>query len=1312
MNLTRTNWPAGWNPSADAVNGDPSALIRSDNLRIDREGVTSLRDGDKILGTPSVFASRFYSKVIGQQEVLWTAYGVPVSDVVRTFSYGFSPRSLKVANTAAPSDYACFGDGFGFVFAFAGKLRVKDNVTDAPKPLGLLTPSIANRGPNAFVRNATSISFPAPTDILTGIDAGGGMVTVDAATFEASLGTNTSLNLNTTNIGGGRFDRDIGLDILEIPVTIYGDSLEHVNKIVIDFILDGTPNHPETYANYYEFTLENDGSIQSGEGTRSVLTVFRNEAVRFGDDSTKNWNHVRGVRFLLVADKATISARIEDIKFTGGSGGLNGTYNYIQVDVQTNNSYQAKSPASGLAKNTDDNNSANFQVLNGSVTLTPNVVDPNTTECRFYRMSVGDIGIDPHTGESLNKSFLSTFYYVGSCAPNASFTDVLSDEEVIELNADGSLMPNLYLQTLNYLDNTNGLKDTIYSVEGVFKERMLYLGASYLYLSDRLNPDAIDRRFILKLSGDQTEKNLWIKKVTNDQILIGTTKDLYELTGSLLDMPDGSIDVNIRSIGEAYPPLSSDVCKYENGLFYVAADGCRVTTGSNSTNISPQLRNFFKPELITGFSNSVKVHGLPSVAIYSGIGVPYAITSAHQKIYFQIPTVDGSRRLFVYDTITKTYSYIHADPITLYGTFGGELLASFQHGYANGGVRPSIWILDSIPGFGYQNTQGLPFKLRTVFDANNQPRNRKDTFTLKLVLDTGNRDVSVEIQKDGKGVTEQDETTWISLGKVRANGLTTVYIPLSAETITLGFRYALQLSDTDGVFTFKLYEATIEYEPRPEQLNYLRILPTNLGTVSRKRWLTFAFVIDTLGSSVKFTPYLDNVVWGVSATLSTGTKLTYIFYFDSEAVATDMGGILQSVNPSQPFEFYQINLEESVSEKLPAPATYLVIPANDYGTPNRKRHTSYKFSINSRGAAFRFTPVLDGKSYSSSDFVTSAKRTVDYYFPLSDGDVIGVDIGGIIESITTPKTPFEFYGTVIPQHVETLPDRLEYFRIPNSNFGVADRKRIRTISLVLDTRGKPVQFTPLVDNSPYSQSTSFTTSGKSTVWFYFNEDVIGVDFGGVLQTQAGSNFEFYQLGTPDNVESLPLPVTYYIIPPTDYGTPNRKRHTSYKWQMITRGGRVRFTPILDRKLYRSSIYICEKKQLCEYFFPQRAPISFDDYGDVIGHEIGGILESIENPPIPFEFYEVVVPQKVETLPDRLQYLRIPNTNFGVAARKRVRTIPLVIDTYNYLVRYTPIVDDVLYPPSFHRTKSKTTVHHFFEQDVFGTDFGGILSCEG
>lgn len=1112
MNITYTNFPRGWTPSEDAVNGDPSGLLRMDNLRIDKQGIVGLIDGiQTVTIAQNDFISAMYSKIIGSTEYLWSATGYTASAVTRGVG-SFAGTSLIVAGAGNPSAAPCFGDVLGFVLCCAGNLRVKDPALSAPKPLGILTPS----APEVHVNSQTTISIPCP-DLAVKGSGTSPQLTVDASTFEGQLVSSSALDIDTTAIGGVP-SPDIGLDIIQFPFTVVDKPSDVITRIQVDFLLDDTVDDPSTYENYYSVELQG-GWIPKGENTQGIVRFNRFNAVRFGTDQTRDWKAVKGIRFFVTATES-VTVKFGDLTLLGGAAsGLNGIYEYIQVDVTLNEGkYLAKSPVSALA--TDVNGVSQFLVINGSIRLRPRSINGSVDEHWWFRRAApGIVGVNTNTGTQLTQSVLNQFYYVGKSDVGGVWVDSLTDTEVLQLNADGSLLPNMFLQTLNANDLVNGLQDNIYGIEGLFGDRVLYMGVGNIYLSDRLNPDGIDTRFTLKPGGDIGEKNLWIKKVTNDLIIIGTTKNLYELRGTLAELPDGTIDARLTPIGEAFPPLCRDVCNFNGSLYYVAVDGLRATNGSNSVNVSPSLRPLFKNLIFNlGQAAPIFVHGIPGVAIYGDDLFSYSIAAAHQNIYFVVPGQDGTRRVFVFDTITKSCGTRYLDPVKLYSTAGGELFAAFGASAQN-----RILALDAISGYGVDGIATIPFKLRTVFNANGQPRNRKDTFTLKLVFDSGGVGVGVEIQKDGIGVTELDETGWVSLGNHSATGQTTIHIPLNAANITLGFRYALQLTSVGaGAKIFKLYEATIEYEPRPEQLDYLRILPTNGGTISRKRWTAYAFVIDTLGSNITFTPYLDNVAWALSDTVQTGTKLTYIFFFKSEAIATDIGGILSGGL----FEFYGIDINECVSEKLPPPTKYLIIPADNYGTPNRKRHTSYKFQLFTRGADVQFTPILDGISYGTATYNTLFRQTVEYFFSQANGDVIGIDIGGILETLA--DTAFEYYGNVKPQTIEVLPDRLRYLRIPNSNFGIASRKRVRTLPLCLDTYGLSVNFTPIVDGS-LGATQALVADGKRTVYYYFDTDSFGTDYGGILS--GGNLFEFYQMLRPEDVEILPVPKLFDQLGP-------------------------------------------------------------------------------------------------------------------------------------------------------------------------------------
>ena len=1360
MNLTKTNWPGGWNPSEDAINGDPNSFLRMDNLVIDKLGVLGLVDGQKKIATLSDSVGAIFSRTINGIEYFWVGTG---SGFVRYDQSWGAPVDLSTTPGAGPigtQGLSAIGDAFGATLGNNGAFRVKDSGPSlGALPLGILTPADQNgNGPTGYVDpQQPATVLPATYFIIQGTpstipEPTGFAVAPDLSNSSDVIVAVPQFLLDSTSIGGFGAASNINNDIIQLPFSVdspqqaiaqaYLSLLQTqlaaaelelqanpgsayytglilnfqgliataqgaVNTLLLDlsnivqvtmyFLLNGHPDDQQTWSDYYTYTWTGNPPFSPGSQS-TTLTASRGDFTRVGTQQQLDWTKVISVAIDVTDDITSPICIFGPVSIIGGrTGQVNGTYNYAQVSVNNNGVYLAKSPISPLAINAQSQTGLdnNFTVINGSVTLFVLGNDPQANEYWFYRLaSSPPFPFDPTTGLPTNESTVTGWQFVGKATGGAGqFVDTLSDEEVLQLNIDKSLQPNIFLQSLVFND-INGLQTTLYAMEGLYEGRMLYMDTTSVYLSDYLNPDAIDPRFTLKASGDATEINLWIKKLTNGVLILGTTKDLYEITGTLTVAPDGTIDAQIIAIGEAHPPISMDVCNDNGGLYYVSASGLRVTAGSNSLELSPMLRHLFITQIVDPNSPPAfgpSRHGLAPVATYIGTAQRYCIVASHQKLYFIVPMQDNSRHIIWYDTVTKTFGFRdNQNPTFLATGASGEVLVC----YAN-----ILHLMDYKAGYGY-DTAGFSFLLRTVFDANNQPRNRKDLFTLKLVLDTGGSSVGVSLQKDGVGVTESDEPNYISLGTVSATGLQTVYLPLNNPALTLGKRFSLQINDTAGVTTFKLYEYTIEYEPRPEQLDYMRILPTNLGTICRKRWTAFAIVIDTLGNPITFTPFLDNTAWLISSTVSTGTRLTYIFYFVTEAIATDIGGILQG----GVFEFYGIALEECVSEKLPTPVVFLVIPANNYGTPNRKRHTSYKYQILTRGQSVTFTPIIDGVAYHTSVVNTITKRTVEHFFLQSEGDVTGIDIGGTL--LSPGQTPFEFYGAITPQQVEVLPDRLEYLKILANNYGSPNRKRHTSYKFQINTNGQNVLFTPIVDGQVYAP-TIFNTTIKKTVEHFFQiyeGDVIGIDIGGLLQSQAATPFEFYGTIVPQKIEELPDRLEYFVIPANNYGTPNRKRHTSYKYQINTNGSPVQFTPVVDGIPYTPSNVNTPSRKTVEHFFTQGE-------GDVIGIDVGGTLQS--NFGAPFEFYGTVIPQQIEQLPDRLEYFRIPNNNFGIAAPKRLRTIPIVIDTYGQNVLFTPIVDGVNLPQTtILNSTGKKTLYHYFGTDVFGTDYGGILQSAG
>lgn len=1152
MNLTRINWPLGWIPSSDATNGSPDGLLRMDNLQQDEDGSLALVRPIKRIATGFAnYISDIYSKVIGSNGAVWLGLGINGTQALRSLKGDFTDTVTVIDQGG---QRIVFGDCLGQVLVCAGGIKKrKDNGTTV-LPLGIKDPTA---GPIFSVNNQPNLALDNGT--RTVIEGDGAtnppFVIVDSTTLRAVVLDSYGGDKDALNFGDGPAD-DPNKDTFSLVCQLQDDSF--FKKIRIEVILDNVDDPKDYY--WFEWFVA-DGQFNMGASAQSTLKCLRGQFIRQGSDSTLDWTKVKGMNIIA---EALVEADfyVTEQKFTGGAKGqLYGFYEYIQVDVADNGIYLAKSIASPKSEG--------FYVLNGNVNVQPeNSTDPQVTEYWIFRRSISIASADPKLLPIISAVpntpvLLDQFYRIGVSTDGGPIVDTMSDLEALQLN----IKANLFLKSLDTLS------DEILGIEGLYNEIMLYMTLDKIYLSDRLNPDAIDQRFTIKAFGDPTEKNLWLRKISNQMLVLMTTKDLYEITGTLLENPDGSLDVNIIPIGEAYPALSADCAAVDGSIFYAAADGVRVTSGTNSISVSQMLKLLYQ---------GLERHGVPPVAILPNNNGRYSLAVGKTHLYATVPMQDGSRRLFVMDMIKKTWRLQFTDPFIVHVTQTDKVLVAYSEP-GGGNQFAGLFELDAPVRDDDEADRSIFFQ--TVYDHNQQPRNRKDAFTLKVVADTGARDVDVYVGKDGG--------SFALVGTVNSSGQSTKYFTLT--NVTLGFRYAIKLVDRALLRTFHLYELTLEYEPRPEQVNYLRIPNNNLGTQSRKRFISYGFVIDCLGNAVTFTPFVDNVAGGSSA-VTTPVKLTNIHFFTSETLGTDIGGILQSDNSANPFEFYGLNTEEIISEKLPAPTKFLIIPANDYGNPNRKRFTSYKLQVNSRNASIKLTPRIDGVNYAPQNFTTSEKRTIEYFFDTSL-DVTGIDIGGTLES--NANTPFEFYGVVVPQDIEVLPPRLRSF----------------------------------------------------------------------------------------------------VIPSTNYGTPNRKRHTSYKFEINTNGEDVLFTPYLDGVAHTARLFNTTERRTVEYFF------DIGD-GDVIGIDVAGLLQAQTDSA--FEFYKVVIPEKVEQLPPRLEYFRIPNTNYGVAAKKRLRTIPIVIDTYGKDVRFIPVIDGTPGTPSTHNTIGKKTVFHYFETDVFCTDIGGVL----
>jgi hypothetical protein len=1044
--ISRTAWNRGWVPSGDFINGPNDGLARMDNLQLDEEGALTLVPGIVDIYDFSSRPHTIFSKFFGSNKFRYTIN-----------ANGDITRNGSVLVNGADSNRGAFATSRGFVLIASGGVRKKDDTVDTFN-LGIITPdgtpSIEVASQQRTELTALGDSTSANTDAAF------------VATAEPTLLTPDSTVANT--------EAPLATDGVKMNVRI-GDTSKLI-KVRLQFNLDASSGETDFF--YYEWENVASGPFMGGINAWSSLTAKRGDFKKAGE-SLSGWTELNSIKVQFFFTDAVANNLVNEIHTLGGDQGLlNDAYDYTQVYVTNNGKYIGKSsegPFTGAV-----------WVSHGHTVITPhtsNATD-DVNEIWTYRRTTRQETAHRPIGASRS---LDRFYRINvSHEPFNTFEDNMSDEDALQ-------QETLKLGMLS----VQNLTEDIIGMVGDYNGRVLYLTPNNVYLSEINNPDLIDPTISFRVSGDDTTTNLWIRVVDSGRILVGATTDIFEIAGTLVDLPDGSIDVGIRRLGVSHPPLTREAATYQGAIFYYSSQGIVQLAGSTSEVISQNLNLLFDGKIC---------YGIAPVRIVANAGQIGPLTVGKNKLFTALELMDGTRWCFIYDITKKYWIPYFTDPQSFFTEEDGKVIAGYN--LPNPALR-EIYTYDD-------TSFARSVVFQTFHDDDNLPRNRKDVFTLKFTADTGGDPVNVSVAKNGS------EQYYTVMNQVTFTGREEKFITI-AETIGLGKSFSVKFAGLN-LTTCKIYNFSIEYDARPEQKTYHRFNYTNLGTASRKRFVNFPFEIDTLGNTCEYIPLIDGAIAGESSTFSFQRKATHIHYFDTDSVGTDIGGIICGF-----FELYGPRIEDIISEKMPNPVTYLRIPQTDYGTPNRKRHSSYKFRINTRGAAVTLTPRLDGVDWASFSFSTTEPTVVEYFFTQDVyADPIAINIGGVLESQTDPKTPFEFYDVIKPDVIEVLPPRLKEFRIPETNYGVASKKRVRVIPYEINTNGSDVTFTPLTDNISGTPSI-VNTATKSTVYHYFTSDVFCTDVAGRLD--GTEPFEFYGLMKPEVVETLPVPRRFDQIGP-------------------------------------------------------------------------------------------------------------------------------------------------------------------------------------
>lgn len=305
----------------------------------------------------------------------------------------------------------------------------------------------------------------------------------------------------------------------------------------------------------------------------------------------------------------------------------------------------------------------------------------------------------------------------------------------------------------------------------------------------------------------------------------------------------------------------------------------------------------------------------------------------------------------------------------------------------------------------------------------------------------------------------------------------------------------------------------------------------------------------------------DNILHTLAVIPPSATVVDYFIdlkaYFDK--TKTFQIGLSGQVTDAT-IEDFQVHFDT-----LPEQLSYLRFRPENYGSNGRKRQYTVPFVIDTLGNDVTLNVRVDGILQPSLLINCNRKETFFYTFQVSfDYDIVkGVDYQYDFSSTGL----FEFYGFLPSKNLELLPEPLDYLRAGPENFGTSGLKRTFTIPFTIDTLGNIVNLFPVVDDVQLP-TMALVCNRKKTFNYEFvlntttNDIVRGVDYIFVFQSLSGY-FEWYGFLTPKNIELLPEPEVSYVVPPTNFGSPNKKRLRVWPVIINTHGSNVTFTPIID-----------------------------------------------------------------------------------------------------------------------------------------------------
>ncbi len=595
------DFAGGWSPNDDAIKGQGNKLLKMTNVELDRNGALSLQNGTNVLQTLAASPSHVVATDLYSRFLLGTRHDYTALGSGQVF------RDGTQLTASGATDRTGFGTAFDYTLITSKNYRVKDTGSGTPANLGIGAPTVKPtlttliyKSPASWIATATDVNTLFGTakhitavgghDFLDQWQTKQSVITVNGQPLQTfNFGTYDSANttdtttLTQTNFGSTTTPQDpndvfklslFSIDGAGLP-SAAGTSLGGFYSMSITIYLKRPVATTMTGgtvmtvpSDYFIYSLQagvpaNGDDIRVVSSNQIVLAIRRQQFQRVGSDSTLDWNTVVGYQLIVnTLQPSGLSGVSLPLSFQGGRAGMvSGTnginVQYAQMNVAVTPAYVAKSTLGPV--------SSVVAVANvGYAILAQTPTDPQVTEVWIFRQ---DNGLDQ--------------WYRVLVIPIASIgtaqIDTFNDSDALTLD----ITVNLNLVSTASV----GIAAEIFTIIGPVNGRWYYVAVPFLYPSDIEDPDLTDVSLGVRICGEGSEVYLWAIMVNESLLLIGTSIDVYILSGTFITLPDGTIDLYYRPLGCKFPPITKDAVILGGLIYYMSNSGWASISPNGQNNL-------------------------------------------------------------------------------------------------------------------------------------------------------------------------------------------------------------------------------------------------------------------------------------------------------------------------------------------------------------------------------------------------------------------------------------------------------------------------------------------------------------------------------------------------------------------------------------------------------------------------------------------------------------------------------------------------------------------------------------------------------